>query len=127
MAAACRAADAATLSMSIGSECPTGVLEDPEEVNEDEAERLLGVEAAVDAAELLFEADVEVETELAPLAEALFNSGRLALIQGWFNRSLRVGRSLGRTFRHRRIMSWHSCVRRARNRTSALQMASSFS
>ena len=115
----CEAAAAATLSMSMGSECPD---EDPEEVSEEEAERLLGVEAAVDAAELFEEA---VEDEAPLVTEVL--SGRLALIHGWFNRSLRVGRSLGRTLRHLRMMSWHSWVKRVRNRTSALQMASSFS
>ena len=103
--------------------------DDPEEVKE------LGVEAAVFAPE--DEADWEDATEvveelveawilLVELADWL-DSGRWALIQGCSKRSRRLGRSLGLTLRHLRIMSWHSWERRVRNRTSALQIASSFS
>ena len=124
-AATAAEAAAATLSMSMGSECPA-CPEEPEEVSEEEAERLLGVEAAVDAAELLLD-EVEAEAPEVDGTELTLLSGRLALIHGWFSRSLRVGRSLGRTLRHLLMMSWHSWVRRVRNRTSAVQMASSFS
>lgn len=117
-------AAAATLSMSMGSECPAP--DEPEEVKDDEAERLDGVEAAVEVAELLLD-ELEVEAPEVVEDTELMDSGKLALIHGWFNRSLRVGRSLGRTLRHLRIMSWHSWVRRVRKRTSAVQMASSFS
>jgi hypothetical protein len=104
----CEAAAAATLSMSIGSECPPDA-EEPEEVNEEEADRLLGVEAAVEAAELLFDEAEHppADTDDAPfdteVLEAL--SGRLALIHEWFNKSLRDGRSLGLTLRHLLMMS----------------------
>ena len=108
----------------MGSECPAP--EEPEEVSEEEAERLLGVEAAVDVAELLLD-EAEAEAPEVDGTELLLLSGRLALIHGWFSRSLRVGRSLGRTLRHLLMMSWHSWVRRVRKRTSAVQMASSFS
>jgi hypothetical protein len=123
-AATAAEAAAATLSMSMGSECPAP--EEPEEVSEEEAERLLGVEAAVDVAELLLD-EAEAEAPEVDGTELLLLSGRLALIHGWFSRSLRVGRSLGRTLRHLLMMSWHSWVRRVRKRTSAVQMASSFS
>lgn len=123
-AATAAEAAAATLSMSMGSEWPAP--EEPEEVSEEEAERLLGVEAAVDVAELLLD-EAEAEAPEVDGTELLLLSGRLALIHGWFSRSLRVGRSLGRTLRHLLMMSWHSWVRRVRKRTSAVQMASSFS
>lgn len=105
-AATTMADEAADLSMSMGSdeEAPD---EEPDEVSE------LGVDAAVD--------------DCVELEEVLVASGSWAVIQGWFISSTRLGRSLGRTLRHWRIMSWHSCVSLARNRTSALQMASSFS
>lgn len=89
--------------------------DDPEEV------RLLGVEAAVEVASEF------PQTLLEDTGVALEPSGRLADIQGWFKRSSRLGRSLGLTLRHLRMISWHSCVSRVRNRTSALQIASSFS
>lgn len=109
----CEATTATLLSMSMGSvellELPLAL--EPLEVSE------LGVEAAV----------VEVDDVLVLGTEVLLDSGRCVDIQGWFRRSRRLGRSLGLNLRHLLIMSWHSWVSRVRNRTSALQMASSFS
>ena len=95
--------------------------------------REFGVEAAV--LDSLSEPDEpdEPDEPVLPVLDTvgvmeLVVSGRLVeVIQGWFNRSRRLGRSPGRILRHFLIMSWHSCERRALNLTSALQIASSFS
>jgi hypothetical protein len=94
--------------------------EDPEEVKE------LGVEAAVlePDSDDFDDDDEDVDDELVVVCD---DSGKTVVIQGWLRRSLRLGLSLGRTLRHLRIMSWHSWVSLVLNRTSALQMASSFS
>ena len=121
-------AAAVTLSISMGSEEANpgvhpgvnpagGVTDELGEITDDpELVKELGVDA-LEASEVAEWATVGT----------LVDSGRVADIHGWASRSLRLGLSLGRIFKHRRIMSWHSPVSRVRNRTSALQIASSFS
>ena len=115
----CEAAAVTTdLSMSMGSGKDP---DEPDDVRELAADKELGVEAADEAADEAAEEDLG--STLLPAASV----GRLADIQGWLRRSFRLGLSEGLILRHLRMMSWHSWVSLVRNRTSAVQMASSFS
>jgi hypothetical protein len=123
-AAAATTATLESLFMSMASEAAP---DDPEAVSDDDDDKELGVDAAVDEAVDDVELELEAADEAAADEEAAVASGRLALIQGWTRSSCRVSLSFGLTLKHFRIMSWHSWVSLVRNRNSALQMASSAS